>query len=197
MMKWIKSIRERGVEIYIVTNSLATNDGIPVYSSYSRYQRKLIELGVHLYELNPKSFRYIYKNQKYRKGSIPRSSLHAKNILIDDEIFIIGSANLDPRSIKLNTEVVAVIHSKELAKVEAEVFEHITKPQNVFKLALEDVLKSECDDTCVLVPQPDKRVVWITKENDKEIKYYNDGNAGFWRRFGSNLSAYIPVDKYL
>ena len=33
--------------------------------------------------------------------------------------------------------------------------------------------------------------------NGKEVKYYNDGNAGFWRRFGSNLSAYIPVDKYL
>jgi len=198
MMTFIKKLRQRGVEVYIVTNSLATNDGIPVYSAYSKYQRKLLELGVHLYELNPNSFKYIYKNQKYRKGSIPRSSLHAKNMLIDDEIFIIGSANLDPRSIKLNTEVVAVIHSKELAKVEANVFKNITKPQNVFRLALEDVPKSECGDTCDLLPQKDKRVTWITQENGKEVKYYNDGNAGFWRRLGSNLSAYIPLlDKYL
>jgi len=198
MMTEIKKLRQRGVEIYVVTNSLATNDGIPVYSAYSKYQRELIELGVHLYELNPNSFKYIYKNQKYRKGSIPRSSLHAKNMLIDDEIFIIGSANLDPRSIKLNTEVVAVIHSKELAKVEAEIFKNITQPQNVFRLTLEDVPKSECGDTCELLPQKDKRVTWITKENGKEVKYYNDGNAGFWRRLGSNLSTYVPLlDKYL
>ena len=198
MMNAIKELRQRGVEIYIVTNSLATNDGIPVYSAYSKYQKRLIELGVHLYELNPNSFKYIYKNQKYRKGSIPRSSLHAKNMLIDDEIFIIGSANLDPRSIKLNTEVVAVIDSKELAKVEAEVFNHITQPQNVFKLTIEDMPKAECGDTCDLLPQNKKRVVWITEENGKEVKYYNDGNAGFWRRLGSNLSAYVPfLDKYL
>ncbi|OQX57028.1 MAG: hypothetical protein B5M52_08175, partial [Helicobacteraceae bacterium 4484_230] len=97
MMENIRDLRNRGVEISVLTNSLATNDGIPVYSAYSRYQRELVELGVHLYELNPRSFTYIYKNQKYRKGSIPRSSLHAKNMIIDDEIFIIGSANLDPR----------------------------------------------------------------------------------------------------
>jgi putative cardiolipin synthase len=197
MMKELRALRKRGVEIYIVTNSLATNDGIPVYSAYSRYQRELIELGIHLYELNPNSFSYIYRNQKYRRGSIPRSSLHAKNMLIDDEIFIIGSANLDPRSIKLNTEVVAVIHSKELAQIEAQVFKNITKPQNVFRLSLEDFPQSECDDTCILVPKPDKRVVWTTQKDAKEVKYYNDGNAGFWRRFVSNISAFIPLDKYL
>jgi putative cardiolipin synthase len=196
-MKELRALRKRGVEIYVVTNSLATNDGVPVYSAYSRYQRELIELGVHLYELNPNSFSYIYRNQKYRRGSIPRSSLHAKNMLIDDEIFIIGSANLDPRSIKLNTEVVAVIHSKELAQIEAQVFKNITKPQNVFRLSLEDFPQSECDDTCILVPKPDKRVVWTTQKDAKEVKYYNDGNAGFWRRFVSNISAFIPLDKYL
>jgi putative cardiolipin synthase len=197
MMSELRELRQRGVEIYIVTNSLATNDGIPVYSAYSRYHRELIKLGVHLYELNPNSFSYIYKNQKYRRGSIPRSSLHAKNMLIDDEIFIIGSANLDPRSIKLNTEVVAVIHSKELAKVEAKVFKNITKPQNVFKLSLEDISPDDCDDVCKLVPHENTRVVWTTKQNGKEVKYYNDADAGFWRRFGSNLSTYIPLDKYL
>jgi len=196
MMKNIRDLRNRGVEISVLTNSLATNDGIPVYSSYSRYQRELVKLGVHLYELNPRSFTYIYKNQKYRKGSIPRSSLHAKNMIIDDEIFIIGSANLDPRSIKLNTEVVAVIHSKELAKVESGVFQRATQPKNVFRIDLEKVPDDQRSPIAG-VPQPDTRVVWITEEDGKMVKYYNEGNAGFWRQFGSNISAYIPLDKYL
>jgi len=151
---------------------------------------------VHLYELNPKSFTYIYKNQKYRKGSIPRSSLHAKSMVIDDEISIIGSMNLDPRSIKLNTEILAVIYSKELAKVEREVFDNIiAKKENVFEVSLEDQEPYDCSITCI--PQKDTKVVWTTEEDGKTLKYYNDGNAGFWRRLSSNLSRYIPMDKYL
>ena len=197
MMKNIRILRTRGVEISVLTNSLATNDGIPVYSAYSRYQKELVTLGVHLYELNPHSFSYIYKNQKYRKGSIPRSSLHAKSMLIDDEIFIIGSANLDPRSIKLNTEVVAVIHSAKLAEVESEVLRHATEAKNVFKIEVEAVPDDEQTCSVTEVPQAKSRVVWVAEENGKVVKYYNEGDAGFWRVLGSNLSAYIPMDKYL
>jgi len=195
MMKTISDLRNRGVEIYIVTNSLATNDGIPVYSAYSMYQRELIKLGVHLYELNPNSFKYIYKNQKYRKGSIPRSSLHAKSMVIDDEIVVIGSMNLDPRSIKLNTEILSVIYSKELAKVESQVFDNIKQPQNVFELKLEKRKSEQYID--IDIPQEDTMIVWVTEENGETVRYYNDGNAGFWRILGSNLSKYIPMDKYL
>jgi len=196
MIKNIKTLRDRGVEISILTNSLATNDGIPVYSAYSRYQKELISLGVHLYELNPHSFSYIYKDQKYRRGSIPRSSLHAKSMIIDDETFIIGSSNLDPRSIKLNTEVVAVIHSKELAKIESKVFDDAIQLKNVFTISIEKVPK---EHACKItkIPQAETRVVWTTEENGKVIKYHHEGNAGFWRELGSNLSAYIPLDKYL
>jgi putative cardiolipin synthase len=195
IMNNLKMLRKKGVEIYILTNSLATNDGIPVYSAYSLYQKKLLDIGVHLYELNPNSFQYIYKKQKYRKGSIPRSALHAKSMVIDDNIFIIGSANLDPRSIKLNTEVVAVIKSKDLALIEKRVFDNAIKPQNVFTLSVEKAPKKPCIATCV--PQEEKRVVWTTQKNGKTIRYYDDGNAGFWRRLGSNLYMYIPLDKYL
>ena len=196
MMQEIKDLRSRGVDVSIITNSLATNDGIPVYSAYAHYHKELLELGVHLYELNPKSFTYIYKNQKYRKGSIPRSSLHAKSMVIDDEIFIIGSMNLDPRSIKLNTEILAVIHSKDLAKIESQVFDNIIEhKENVFTLSLEPQDAMNCQVTCV--PQSTTRVLWTTQENGEEVHYRDDGNAGFWRRFSSNLSRYIPMDKYL
>jgi len=195
MLDKFRDLRAQGVEISIVTNSLATNDGIPVYSAYSRHQKELLKMGVHLYELNPNSFQYIYKNQKYRKGSIPRSSLHAKNMIIDDKIFVIGSMNLDPRSIKLNTEILSIIYSKELAKIESDVFDHIRQLENVFELRLEEQASQDCAVTCI--PQDDTKVVWITKEDGKIVKYYDDGNAGFLRRLLSNLSFYIPMDEYL
>jgi len=197
MIKELQKLRDKGVEIYIVTNSLATNDGITVYGSYSKYQKTLLKMGVHLYELNPNSFSYLYKNQKYRKGKIPKSSLHAKNMIIDDEIFVVGSANLDPRSLKLNTEVVAVIHSKELAKIESKVFQTLIQPKNVFKLELEKNIIEKDDPVAKIIPLEKEKIVWITQEHNKTVRYYNDGNAGFWRRFGSNLSRYLPLDKYL
>ena len=40
--------------------------------------------------------------------------LHAKLLLADDQISYIGSCNLDPRSLKINTEVGLVVESKEL-----------------------------------------------------------------------------------
>lgn len=40
--------------------------------------------------------------------------LHAKLLLIDNELTFIGSANLDPRSLKLNTEMGLLIQSVEL-----------------------------------------------------------------------------------
>ena len=40
--------------------------------------------------------------------------LHAKLLLIDDQYTFIGSANLDPRSLHLNTEIGLLIDSPEI-----------------------------------------------------------------------------------
>jgi cardiolipin synthase len=43
--------------------------------------------------------------------------LHAKVMVVDDRWTVIGSANMDPRSIYFNLELVGVIHSRALAAV--------------------------------------------------------------------------------
>ncbi len=194
-MKAIKALRERGVEITILTNSLATNDAIPVYSAYSKYQKKLLRLGVKLYELNPYAFHRMFKNANYKRGKIPRSALHAKSMIIDDKIFIIGSANMDPRSHKLNTELVAVIHSAELAHAEHALFDKAISLENAFELSLEPAPQKPVIATPI--PQEKERVVWKTIENDNVVKYTDDGNAGFWRRLASDLVFYFPVEGYM
>ena len=42
--------------------------------------------------------------------------LHAKTMIIDNEVTVIGTFNLDPRSANLNTECIVVIRSAELAR---------------------------------------------------------------------------------
>jgi putative cardiolipin synthase len=45
----------------------------------------------------------------------PIFGLHAKSMVIDQKIAIIGTFNLDPRSANLNTECMAVIYNGDVA----------------------------------------------------------------------------------
>jgi putative cardiolipin synthase len=80
----------RGVQVHLLTNSLASTDVAIVHAGYARHRRGLLASGVNLYEL--------------RAGGRPRASLHSKAVVVDRERAWIGSFNLDPRSVRLNTE---------------------------------------------------------------------------------------------
>ncbi|WP_047414594.1 cardiolipin synthase [Cellulophaga sp. Hel_I_12] len=63
--------------------------------------------------------RYGAKIYQYNKGFV-----HAKTMVIDDDLAIIGSANMDYRSFDLNFEVNAMVYSKKIAQQLADVFEN-------------------------------------------------------------------------
>ena len=58
----------------------------------------------------------------YNKGF-----MHAKTILIDNEIFSVGTANFDIRSFRLNFEVNAFVYDEELALEHIGYFEQDMK----------------------------------------------------------------------
>ena len=62
------------------------------------------------------------KIYQYHKGFI-----HAKTLVIDDNLAIVGSANMDYRSFDLNFEVNAMIYSTTIAKQLTEIFEQDLK----------------------------------------------------------------------
>lgn len=191
-IKQIKKMRAQGVEISVLTNSLATNDAIPVYSEYSKYHKKLLELGVHLYEVKPNAVKYIFKSHSYSKLKAPKTSLHAKTMIVDGKYFIIGSFNLDPRSRNLNTEVIALIESEALSAYEDKLFSYFTSKENAYTLALEPHVKTPCVATCI--PQKSYDVVWESEENNRTYQERNnDADAGFFRRLGANILRYIDL----
>lgn len=68
------------------------------------YVPELIASGVRVYEYQPRF-------------------IHAKTIVVDDDLAIVGTANLDNRSFKLNFEVVALLFDRELNAGLANAFE--------------------------------------------------------------------------
>jgi len=102
----LDEMSQRGVDIKIITNSLASINHIPVHSAYSRYRKALLDAGVELYELRANAD----DNENITL------TLHTKIIIVDRRYMFVGSLNLDPRSIEINAEMGILIDSPELAE---------------------------------------------------------------------------------
>ncbi|MBY0528551.1 MAG: phosphatidylserine/phosphatidylglycerophosphate/cardiolipin synthase family protein [Gemmataceae bacterium] len=68
-------------------------------------------------------YRYLLR-RRFRIYERQLSMLHSKVMVVDDEWTVVGSSNLDARSLWTNLEFLAVIHSPRLAQTMADVIRH-------------------------------------------------------------------------
>jgi putative cardiolipin synthase len=102
----------RGVRVRILTNSLASNNHLVAHSAYRRHIETLLGHGVELYEVRVDAKdRPLYMILPWEEKQL---ALHAKGLLVDHDRVFIGSANLDPRSLRINTEMGFLIESEAL-----------------------------------------------------------------------------------
>jgi putative cardiolipin synthase len=108
----------KGVEIAIVTNSLASTDNLQAYSGYQKQKQRLLDLGIEIFEFKPKPdiYRQLIDRHEALGKDIPIFALHAKSLVIDDRLTYVGTFNFDPRSANLNTEVGLVIRDERIAQ---------------------------------------------------------------------------------
>jgi putative cardiolipin synthase len=112
LMQVIERTLARGVRVRILTNSMRSNNHLAAYAAYSGYIRRLVGSGVELYELRTDAEdRNLYMTTPVDDKQL---GLHAKFMLVDDDKVLIGSSNLDQRSLKLNTEVGLLVESRSL-----------------------------------------------------------------------------------
>jgi len=132
-----KDAVNRGVEVHILTNSLSSTDNIEAFSGYARDRTDLLNTGAHIYEYKPDAEirKEIMKNDLQRRMNFqPIFGLHAKSMVVDEKIAVVGTFNLDPRSAHLNTECVAVIHSPEISQEMLSVMKLELQPQNAWEI---------------------------------------------------------------
>ncbi|KVW69189.1 phospholipase D family protein [Burkholderia ubonensis] len=170
----------RGVRVAILTNSLAATDAVAVQAGYGPYRVPLLRHGVELYE---------YKARPGRPrllGSRSRASLHAKAYVIDREILVIGSMNLDPRSTHLNTELALVIHSPALAQQVATIFARATQPDESYRVQL-----------AALSGPGASELTWTGTDEGVLRTYHVDPYAGLLRNVLTGVFMLLPVDDQL
>ena len=128
------AIAARGVKVRVLTNSLAATDVTPVHAGYARYRKRLLRGGVRLFELKPGA-RAKRADRHRLRGS--DASLHAKTFAADRSRVFVGSYNLDPRSVRLNTEMGVVLDSPRLAARVSEALDH-ELAGNAYEVRLRD-----------------------------------------------------------
>jgi putative cardiolipin synthase len=181
---YLRGIAARGVSVAVLTNSLAATDETEVHAGYSRYRRPLLEAGIALYELRP------------IPGAPPQSaygtssgvSLHAKTLVVDGREVFVGSMNMDPRSVSLNTEMGVVVDSPALARRITHFFEQATQPDNAFKVEL--------------VPKPGEPLSrapmrWSARDDGKIVTFDHDPETSAMRRAKVELLRMLPIESLL
>ena len=105
----------QGVDVKVLTNSLAATDVPAVHAGYAKRRLALLRGGVKLYELKPDPIAPRASSGDRGLTGSSGASLHAKTFAIDGQRVFVGSFNLDPRSAALNTESGFVIDSPPMA----------------------------------------------------------------------------------
>lgn len=155
--------KEHSPKIIISTNSLAATDAFPVYAMSHKYKRLYLrELGFQIHEFKPfpvsapfdmaammtdassnkEGMPILGSGSSGSASGVPplkragvRVGLHAKSMVVDGHIAIVGSHNFDPRSDDFNTESLVIIPDKNFAQALAASIHRDMLPENAWTIA--------------------------------------------------------------
>lgn len=176
-----------GIDLRIVTNSLVATDAALVHAGYAERRETLLKGGVKLYEMRPDPAQAgPQKGEKKKREKAGRgfafsgstSSLHAKTFGMDRERIFVGSFNLDPRSVNLNTELGLVIASPELAGALAQVLD-----EKLGEVAWEVRLQAD-----------GRGLEWVEQGAQGVVLHRRDPATGPARRFAVWFLSWMPIE---
>ena len=168
----IERATNRGVKVRVLTNSLGSNNHVTAHAAYTKHRPKLLDAGAELYELRADaSARALYVFNAVEEDVL---GLHAKIALFDDCCLMVGSANLDPRSLRLNTEIGALIESPGLNSHVRELFAIDLLPENAWRVKM----------------NTRGNIVWEGPEGD----VHNAPPASFFMRAESWFFGLLPIE---
>jgi putative cardiolipin synthase len=166
---------ERGVDVSVLTNSLAATDVAFVHGAYANYRVPLIKAGVKLFELQP-----FNGERNISVFGSKGASLHTKAFTVDGKIGFVGSFNFDPRSVSLNSEMGVLFEDEGLT---AELNERIDG--------------EKASRTSYSVVLEGGRLRWQDDVDGSTHTYRHEPGASFYRKGLARLVRHLPVESQL
>lgn len=178
-LNWLINKKQQGTDIKILTNSLSATDVIAVHAGYKRYRSLLIKQKINIFELKSSAHGLFLKTKRIITGE-SKTSLHAKYMSIDEQFVFIGSANIDPRSNALNTEIGIMVNSKELALQTAALFTRATSLDNSYQVSINK-----------------GSLMWKTKTNGQVTSFTREPNVSTLRKVANFILGLLPIESLL
>jgi putative cardiolipin synthase len=167
-----RDLRNRGIDITVLTNSLASNNHSVSHSGYAPARKELLEMGMKLYELRANTDIPADESKGVQEA---KKTLHAKAFVTDRKSVFIGSFNWNQRSVNLDTELGVIIHSPEIAM---QMVDGVTAalPEQTFEVFLNE----------------DGNLRWKGLDNGQQVVVDNEPQTSFWHRFNAGFLRIVP-----
>jgi putative cardiolipin synthase len=162
----------RGVDVRILTNSIRSNNHLAAHSAYRKHINELLADGANLHEVRVDARdRHFYMFPPTDKKSL---ALHAKALVIDGDRVFIGSANLDPRSLRLNTEMGLLVYSEALNARVRSMVERDFSQENAWHLQFDE----------------DGNIIWLSGN----VVLTSQPAESFMQRIEDWFFMHLPID---
>jgi len=171
----LAKLSAKGAKVSVLTNSLAATDVAAVHAGYARYRPALLKAGIALYELKS-----IADMGSFSLRGSKQASLHTKAFARDGTFGFIGSLNLDPRSVSLNTEMGVLFESPDLVRRMEAIFAAETETQLSYPVSFKN-----------------GAVRWLKVVDGKETLLQGEPDAGIARRATAWLLGWLPLESQL
>lgn len=181
-MRLFKSLRERNVQIKILTNSLESSNESMAQAGYENYRKAMLDDGISLYEIRAMLGDIKGSGLTKQMSRHGNYSLHGKLLVMDRSRLFIGSLNFDQRSWHINTEIGLIIDSPELARQVARRFDAMTSPANAYEVRWDPAHRS---------------LLWMTQEHGESVVYNREPARSGWQRFKTEFWTLMPIEDEL
>ena len=165
-----------GAAVAVATNSLAANDVPAVHSGYARYRERLLRAGVRLHEMKARA-------QVDTAGMFGSSgaSLHTKAFIVDGARGFVGSFNLDPRSVDLNTEMGVLFDDAALGDELRNEFLNLTRAELSYEVQLDD----------------QGTLGWLDRSVTPPLRLAHEPDTTWSRRLVVRVIGWLPIESQL
>lgn len=170
-------VKEKKRTVRFLVPSMESNNHTMAHSHYKKYRKKLLRAGAELYEFRgqPSAELRSYSDTPPVKSKF--ISLHTKAFAVDDRWVLLGSLNVDPRSIEINTEHMLIIDSPALTRQLMADYETMIAPENAYTVTLNEKGKLR----------------WSSSDGVKK----NQPARGFGQRCADVFWRWMPVERQL
>jgi len=167
------AVQERGIQVIIVTNSLAANNQATVHGGYAPSRKPLLKAGVRIFEVRADAD---VPGSEIVSADSAKATLHTKAFVVDRREAFIGSFNFDPRSANINTELGVIIRSPEIAAQVADLV-YANKDAEAWEVFLNEKGKLR----------------WRGFDNGQEVILEKEPQTSWGQRFMAGFYRILPI----